>query len=122
MLDLLRLFRVVNEMIFVVIGALLLWVAFAGRFLFDPPQPSWLILAGVVIVWGIYTWRRARRIAPPRTRLAMKIGGGSVALVGLIMASLAWAPLAWAAALLGTAGGIFVVRGLVTAVILALPS
>ena len=122
MLDLLRLFRVVNEMIFVVIGALLLWVAFAGRFLFDPRQPSWLILAGVVIAWGIYTWRRASRIAATRTRLAMKIGGGSVALVGLIMASLAWAPFAWAGALLGTAGGIFVVRGLVTAVILALPA
>ena len=122
MLDLLRLLRVFNEIIFVVIGALLLWVALAGRFFFDARQPSWLILAGVVIAWGIYTWRRARRIAPPRTRLAMKVGGGSVALVGLIMASLAWAPFAWAGALLGTAGGIFVVRGLVSAAILALPS
>ena len=82
MMDLLRLFRVFNEMIFVVIGALLLWVALAGRYFFDPRQPSWLILAGVLIVWGIYTWLRARRVTPPRTRLAMRIGGGSVALVG----------------------------------------
>ena len=81
-------------MIFVVIGALLLWVALAGRYLFDPRQPSWLILAAVLIVWGIYTWLRARKVAPPRTRLAMRIGGASVALVGSIMASLAWAPFA----------------------------
>ena len=100
-MDLLRLFRVVNEMVFVVIGAMLLWVALAGRYLFDPRQPSWLILAGVLVVWGIYTWLRARKVVAPRTRLAMRIGGGSVALVGSIMASLAWAPFAVAGVLLG---------------------
>jgi hypothetical protein len=121
-MDLLRLFRIVNETIFVVIGALLLWVALAGRYLFDPRQPSWLILAAVLILWGIYTWNRARKVAVPRTRLGMRIGGSSVALVGLIMASLAWAPFAWAGLLLGAAGGVFVLRGLVTAAILAWPS
>jgi hypothetical protein len=120
-MDLLRLFRVFNEMIFVVIGALLLWVALAGRYFFDPRQPSWLILAGVLIVWGVYTWLRARRVAPPRTRLAMRIGGASVALVGSIMASLAWVPFAAAGLLLGAAGGVFVLRGLVSAAILAWP-
>jgi hypothetical protein len=120
-MDLLRLFRIVNETIFVVIGALLLWVALAGRYLFDPRQPSWLILAAVLIAWGIYTWNRARKVAVPRTRLGMRIGGSSVALVGLIMASLAWAPFAWAGPLLGAAGGVFVLRGLVTAAILAWP-
>jgi hypothetical protein len=120
-MDLLRLFRVVNEMVFVVIGAMLLWVALAGRYFFDPRQPSWLILAGVLVVWGIYTWLRARKVGAPRTRLAMRIGGGSVALVGSIMASLAWAPFAVAGLLLGVAGGVFVLRGLLSAAILAWP-
>jgi len=121
-MNLLRLFRIVNEMLFVVIGGMLLWVSLAGRYLFDPRQRSWLILAAVLIVWGIYTWLHARRVAAPRTRLGMRIGGGSVSLVGLIMASLAWAPFAWAGLLLGAAGGVFVLRGLVTAAILAWPS
>jgi len=120
-MDLLKLLRVFNEMIFVVIGALLLWVALAGRYLFDPRQPSWLILAAVLIVWGIYTWIRARRVTPPRTRLAMRIGGGSVTLVGSIMAALAWAPFTVAGLLLGAAGAVFVLRGLVSAAILAWP-
>jgi hypothetical protein len=119
MRSLLQLFRVVNELIFVVVGLLLLWVALTGRFFFDPRQPSWLILAAVLILWGLYTWRRALRVAVPRVRLALKIGGASVMLVGLIMASLAWAPFAWAGLLLGAAGGIFVVRGLVSTAILA---
>jgi hypothetical protein len=120
-MDLLRLFRVVNEMIFVVIGALLLWVALAGRYFFDPRQPSWLILAAVLIAWGVYTWFHARKVKAPRTRLAMRIGGSSVSLVGLIMASLAWVPFAWGALLLGAAGAVFVLRGIVSAAILAWP-
>jgi hypothetical protein len=120
-MDLLRLLRVFNEMIFVIIGALLLWVALAGRYFFDPRQPSWLILAAVLIVWGIYTWFRAQRVTPPRTRLAMRIGGSSVTIVGSIMAALAWVPFAVAGFLLGAAGVVFVLRGLVTAAILAWP-
>jgi hypothetical protein len=122
MLDMLQLFRVMNEMLFIVIGALLLWVSRAGRFFVDPRQPSWLILAVVLIVWGIYTWRRARKVAAPRSRLAMRIGGSSVSLVGLIMASLAWAPFGWAGLMVGTAGAVFILRGLASAAILAMPS
>lgn len=121
MLQPLQLFRIMNEMLFVVVGGLLLWVALAGRYFFDPRTPSWLILSAVLIVWGIFTWLKSRKVAAPRSRLAMRIGGGSVTLVGLIMASLAWAPFAWGTLLLGAAGGIFVLRGLASAAILALP-
>jgi hypothetical protein len=119
MLQPLQLFRIMNEMLFVVVGGLLLWVALAGRFFFDPRTPSWLILAVVLIVWGIFTWLKARKVPSSRSRLAMRIGGGSVTLVGLIMASLAWAPFAWGTLLLSVAGGIFVLRGLASAAILA---
>jgi hypothetical protein len=119
MRNLLQLFRVVNEMVFMLVGALLLWLALTGRYFFDPRQPSWLILAGVLVVWGVYTWSQARRVKASGVRLAMKIGASSVVLVGLIMASLGWAPFAWAGVLLGAAGSVFVLRGLVAAAILA---
>lgn len=118
----LNLFRILNEMVFVIVGAMLLWVARAGRYFFDPRQPSWLILAAVLIVWGIFTWTRSMKVASPRSRLTMRIGGSSVSLVGLLMASLAWAPFAWGGLLLSVAGGVFVLRGLASAAILAMPS
>jgi hypothetical protein len=111
-----------NEVLFVVVGGLLLWVALAGRYFFDPRTPSWLILAAVLIVWGIFTWLKARKVKASRSRLAMRIGGSSVTLVGLIMASLAWAPFGWGGLLMAAAGGIFVLRGLASAAILARPS
>jgi len=119
MLQPLQLFRIMNEMLFVVVGALLLWVALAGRFFFDPRTRSWLILSVVLIVWGIFTWRRARKVTSPRSRLAMKIGGGSITLVGLIMVSVAWVSFGLGTLLLSVAGGIFVLRGLASAAILA---
>jgi hypothetical protein len=122
MLHPLQLFRIMNEMLFVVVGAILLWVARSERFFFDPRTSSWLILAAVLIVWGIFTLLKARKVKSPRSRLAMRIGGGSVTLVGLIMASLAWAPFNWVGLLMSVAGGIFVLRGLASAAILARPS
>jgi hypothetical protein len=110
------------EMIFILVGWLLLWVALTGRYLFDPRRPSWMLLAAVLILWGAQTWRRARGTAARSVRLASRIGGGSLALVGLILLSLAWMPLGWVGVLLAAAGGVFVVRGLVAAATLALAS
>ena len=110
-----QLFRMMNEMVFVLVGALLVWVALAGRYLFNPRQSSWLILSAVLILWGLRTWRRARAVREPRWRTASQIGGGSLALVGLLLLSLAWAPLRLAGMLLGAAGCLLVLRGLATA-------
>ena len=117
-----QLFRLINEVIFILVGALLLWIAFAGRYLFDPRSPSWLVVSAILIAWGLRSWHRARLSATRRWRIAGRIGGGSLALVGLLMLSLAWAPFRWTGLLLAAAGGLFVVRGLVTATIMALPS
>ena len=117
-----QLFALFNELIFLLVGALLLWVALTGRYFFNPRQTGWLVLAVVLVLWGLRTWRRARLVAAPRIRTAMKIGGGSLVLVGLIMLSLAWAPFRWAGWLLAAAGGVFVLRGIVTAALLAFPS
>ena len=60
-----QLFRLLNEMVFLLVGALLVWVGlFGGQHLhfFNPRQPSWLILTGVLMLWGLRTWRKAPRI------------------------------------------------------------
>jgi len=103
-------------------GALLLWVALTGRYLFDARRPSWLVLAVILMFGGLRAWRRARLVAVRGSRLAARMGGVSLVLVGLIMLSLAWVPLGRVGLLLAIAGGVFVLRGLVTAAILAVDS
>jgi hypothetical protein len=112
-------FRVVNEFVFMMVGALLVFFALTGRYLFNPRRPSWIALSVVLILWGLATWSRARVSRLPAERLVAKIAGGSLTAAGLIMLSLAWAPFRWAGWLLVATGSIFVLRGLVSAAIMA---
>jgi hypothetical protein len=112
-------FRVVNEFVFMMVGALLVFFALTGRYLFNPRRPSWIALSVVLILWGLATWSRARFGRLPAERLVARIAGGSLAAAGLIMLSLAWAPFRWAGWLLVATGSIFVLRGLVSAAIMA---
>lgn len=114
-----HLFRVVNEFVFMLVGALLALFALTGRYLFNPRRPSWIVLSVVVILWGLGTWRRAHLSRVAAERLVTKIGGSSLVVAGLIMLSLAWAPFRWAGWLLLATGSIFVLRGLVSAAIMA---
>jgi hypothetical protein len=117
-----QMFRLLTEIIFVMAGGLLLWVALTSQYLFDARKPSWMVLAAILLFWGLRGWRNARPVAVRGTRLAGRIAGSSLVLVGLIMLSLAWAPWFWVGRLLAIAGGVFVLRGLVTAAILAVAS
>src|SRR5438105_3334775 len=88
----LHLFRVVNEFVFMLVGVLLVLFALTGHYLFNPRRPGWIALSIVLILWGLGTWHRARLSRGAAERLVTKIGGGSLALGGLIMISLAGAP------------------------------
>jgi len=105
-------------------GALLLFVGLTGRFMagFNARGPSWLLFAAILIFWGLRALRRSRLVAVRKLRLAAQLGGVSLMLVGAIMLSLAWVQLGMVGPLLAVAGAVFVVRGLVTAAILAIAS
>jgi hypothetical protein len=110
-----HLFRTLNELIFVLLGGLMVWVGLAYHFFFDPRRPAWLLLGALLIIWGARAWRRAPRIAVAALRAIARIRGGSLILVGALMISLAWLPFRWTGAALATAGGILIVRGLASA-------
>lgn len=113
------LFRVLNEFVFMLAGALLALFALTRPSLLNARQPGWIALSALVVVWGLGTWRRAQRSADRADRLVTKIAGGSLTVAGLVMLSLAWAPFTWAGWLLLATGGIFILRGLVSAAIMA---
>jgi hypothetical protein len=112
----LQLLRLFNELIFVLLGSMLIWVGATGRFLFDPRRMSWLLLAGLVTIFGLvalFTQRPARGAQG----VAAAVRGGSLVLVGIVLLCMAWVPLGWVVLLLVVAGSVFVLRGLVGAIV-----
>ena len=116
-----NLFRLLNELVFVLLGVLLAGVAFTGRYSFHRRAPAWLGLGAFLIYWGLRAWWREGRTdrASRGVRPGAIVRGASLALVGALMLGIAWAPFHWIAPLLGAAGGILVLRGLVSAVLFA---
>jgi hypothetical protein len=94
-----QLLRLLIELIFVLLGALLIWVAFNGHYLnVDPRSIGWLLLAGLLTVYGLVTiqWRGA-------DRGTAFVRGGSLIIVGL----------AWVTPLLIVAGVALAARGVI---------
>jgi hypothetical protein len=112
-----KLFRMMTEMIFVLLGGLLVWVGLSSRFMFDPRNPAWLGLGAVLVYWGVRAWVKTERAARTAERTAMRVGGASLVLVGLMMLGLLFVEFRWVGTVLAMAGGILVLRGLVSAVL-----
>jgi hypothetical protein len=108
-------FRMLNELIFVLLGGLMVWIGVAYHFLFDPRRPGWILLGALLIIWGARGWWRASRIAVAAQRAIARIRGASLVLVGVLMISLIWIEFRWTGTALALAGGILIVRGLASA-------
>jgi hypothetical protein len=109
------LLRMTNEIIFVLLGGLLVWVGLSSRFMFDPRKPTWIGLGAVLVYWGGRAWMKTKRAARTADRTAMRVGGASLAIVGLMMVGLVFVEFRWVGTVLAMAGGILVLRGLVSA-------
>jgi hypothetical protein len=112
-----NLFRMMTEMIFVLLGGLLVWIGLSRSFMFDPRRPAWLALGAVLVFWGVRAWAKTRRAMRTAERAVVRVGGASLALVGLIMLGLQFVEFHWAGMVLAVAGGILVLRGLIGAVL-----
>ena len=108
------LFRLLNEFIMLLLGALLILLA-ASRRIGLPSRPAlWYVLGAVLIFWGLRTGMR------PVSKAANEhaaIRGGSLILVGLIIFSVPLVSLRYEAVLLALAGGVLVLRGLLGSVL-----
>jgi hypothetical protein len=104
-----NLFRLLNEFIVLLLGALLMLLARSGR-VGLPSRPAALIALGIVFLyWGFRAWIRPE---PKVTRLQSRIRAGSLALVGFFILAIPLAALRNAPMLLGLAGGVLVLRGI----------
>jgi hypothetical protein len=110
-----QLTRVVIELIFVLLGGLVVWLGLTNQILPDPTKPTWMILAVALIVWGAYAFARPARGWLRGERWTR---GVSLILLGILMLGIARAPFAMVGKLLAVAGIILVLRGLVGMVLI----
>jgi hypothetical protein len=110
------LFRLISEIIILLLGALLILVAIT-RGVALPARPSALVIVGLLLVYsGV---RAGLRREPGDTPLSRNVRSGSLFLVGGIVIAMALLPLRYADTLLGLAGGVLALRGLAGGIIFA---
>lgn len=108
----LNLFRLLNEFIVLLLGALLVLLA-ATRRMALPEHPGVLIVLGFVFVfWAARAWARP---APGEGQLLTAVRAGSLGVVGILLIAIPLLALKRANMLIEVAGIVLVVRGLICA-------
>lgn len=102
--------RLMIELIFVLLGGLMAWLALSGRILVERNRPSWLILSVALILWGLRALYGAKQWW---ARWEYWTRGLSLILLGLMMLVISRVPFLWIAPLLAAAGVILAVRGII---------
>ncbi|MGH9684089.1 MAG: hypothetical protein ACRD4S_10830 [Candidatus Acidiferrales bacterium] len=111
-----NLFRLLNELIILLLGALLILLA-VTRPIMLPARPTALMLLGAVLIyWGARAWARPQR---GDERWQTTVRGASLAIVGLLVLTVPFFPLRDSGLLVGLAGAILVARGLLGGVAFA---
>ena len=113
-----RLLRVVIELMFVLLGVLVVWLGVTGRIFVDRGTAPWMILSIALILWGVYAFYRPGRAWLRGERWTR---GLSLILLGIVMLAIARAPFLWVGKLFAVAGLVLVLRGLVGSVLVLRP-
>jgi len=105
-----QLLRITIEIIFVLLGGLVVWLGLSGHILFDRRKPGWLLLSVAVILWGL---RALFKPVQWWSRTEQWMRGLSLTSLGLVMLVISRVPFLWVGRLLAFAGLLLVVRGLI---------
>jgi len=105
--------RLAIEVVFLLLGGLILWLGFTHHIFFDRRSPAWLVLSIALLLWGA---RALYRPGKPR-RPEDWSRGLSLLLLGAVMAAISRAPFAWVGPLLSAGGGVLLLRGLAGSVL-----
>lgn len=103
-----QLIRVVIELIFILLGGLVVWLGVTSQIFFDRRQPTWMILSFALILWGVYAFARPGRAWLRGERWTR---GVSLILLGLVMLAITRVPFLMVGKLFAVAGAILILRG-----------
>lgn len=110
-----RLTQFTVELIFVLLGALVIWLGIHERINFDPRSVPWLVISFGAIAWG------ALALAKPGQwwmRWQKWNRGGSMIVLGLLMLAIGRVPFGWVGRFLAVCGLVLVLRGLLGSVLI----
>ncbi len=110
--------RFAIEVIFVLLGGMVIWLGLTGHIFFDRRSIGWLLLSIALIVWG------ARALYQPSKNWARwenYTRGLSLLLLGLVTLAISRVPFAWVGRLLAMGGVLLLLRGLAGSVLVFRP-
>lgn len=113
-----RLLRMVIELLFVLLGGMVIWLGLSGQIFFDRRKPSWLILSAALILWGL---RALYRPAQSSSQLERWTRGLSLILLGIVMLAMSRVPFQWLGPLVAIGGLVLGTRGLVSLALILRP-
>ena len=103
-----RLTQFTVEIIFVLLGALVVWLGLHGHIYFDPGSVSWLAISIGVVAWGILALARPGQWW---ARWQKWNRGGSLILLGLLMLAIGHVPFVLVGKFLALCGLVLIFRG-----------
>ena len=115
-----RLLRLVIEIIFVLLGLLVVWLGLTGHIFFDRHKSPWLILSVAVILWGVRGIYRKSGSKPPQPEDYTR--AVSLTVLGMVLLAISRVPFAWVGPLLACAGVVLAARGVAGTVLLLRPA
>lgn len=104
---------VLSEFIVMLLGGFLILLS-VSRSIGVPSKPVMIILGVIVVYWALRSWMRKE---PAAARLQTHVRAGSLAILGLIMITIALVSLSFANMLVTLAGCVLVVRGIIAALL-----
>jgi hypothetical protein len=113
-----KLLRLTIEIIFMLLGGLIVWLGMTGHIFFDRRTIPWLVLSVALILWGL------RAIYKPGkwwSRWEDWTRGLSLALLGAVMLAISRVPFALVGPLLAAGGVLLALRGILGAVLVFRP-
>jgi hypothetical protein len=113
-----RLLRFLIELIFILLGFLLIWLALVRHSYVDRYSKSWLILSVALILWGL---RALYKPGQWWLRWQNWTRGLSLALLGALMLVITRVPFAWVEPMLAAAGVLLALRGIVASALIFRP-
>ncbi|HMD42688.1 MAG TPA: hypothetical protein VKH45_06410 [Candidatus Acidoferrum sp.] len=110
-----RLTQLMMEVVFILLGALVVWLGANGRIYFDRRGIAMLVLSVALVAWGLLAFAKP----VPRWASWEKWNRGvSLVLLGMILFAITRVPFPWVPTLLIVVGFILITRGLFAALMI----
>jgi hypothetical protein len=103
-----RILRVIVELLFLFLGALVVWLGVTGHIFFDRRSLGWAAVSVILVLWG------ARGLYKPAKFLSLAenlVRAVSLVLLGVVMLAISRVPYGWVGPMLALVGALLVVRG-----------